>query len=422
LAIPAGTSATFNTVTATNLTVTNDATINGVKVGEGGGSIATNTAVGVSALAANTTGASNTAFGQNALLVNTDGAQNTAVGRAALTANTSGSLNSAFGRSALLANTSGANNTAIGGSALASNTTASNNTAVGYQAGFTNSTGAKNVFIGQQAGKVSTGNFNTIIGNEAGLALSTGTNNTFVGAYNSTFGGSGELITTGSKNTILGTYTGNQGGLDIRTASNYIVLSDGDGNPRLYFDNNGICRIENSAGGTGALRVRNTNNVSGDLGIISNLGSNTQNTSSYFFIGSTPGVSDKIYIYGNGNIQNSNNSYGGISDAKLKENIVDASPKLADLMQVRVRNYNLKTDPTHKQLGVVAQELETVFPALVDVSPDRDEDGNTLETTTKSVKYSVFVPMLIKAIQEQQALITALTTRITALENNNATQ
>jgi hypothetical protein len=39
------------------------------------------------------------------------------------------------------------------------------------------------------------------------------------------------LITTGNRNTIIGGYTGNQGGLDIRTASNYIVLSDGDGNP-----------------------------------------------------------------------------------------------------------------------------------------------------------------------------------------------
>ena len=41
-------------------------------------------------------------------------------------------------------------------------------------------------------------------------------------------------MTTGSANTILGGYSGNQGGLDIRTASNYIVLSDGDGNPRMY--------------------------------------------------------------------------------------------------------------------------------------------------------------------------------------------
>jgi hypothetical protein len=122
-------------------------------------------------------------------------------------------------------------------------------------------------------------------------------------------------------------------------------------------------------------------------------------------------------IAGNGNVTNTNNSYGAISDAKLKENIVDASPKLADLMQVKVRNYNLKgAHEQHKQLGVVAQELETVFPAMVDETPDLDKEGNDLGTTTKSVKYSVFVPMLIKAIQEQQALITQLTARITALE------
>jgi hypothetical protein len=123
-----------------------------------------------------------------------------------------------------------------------------------------------------------------------------------------------------------------------------------------------------------------------------------------------------IIIYGNGNIVNANNSYGSLSDSKLKENIVDASPKLADLMQVQVRNYNFKSDPSHKQIGVVAQELEQVFPSMIDESPDRDSEGNDLGTTTKSVKYSVFVPMLIKAMQEQQALIATLTQRITALE------
>jgi hypothetical protein len=40
-------------------------------------------------------------------------------------------------------------------------------------------------------------------------------------------------MTTGNKNVILGRYSGNAGGLDIRTASNYIVLSDGDGNPLI---------------------------------------------------------------------------------------------------------------------------------------------------------------------------------------------
>jgi len=423
LAIPSGTSATFNTVTATTvnttaLTTTNGASIQGLTVGRGAGAVSTNTAVGASALAANSGGSANnsTAVGYNALLLATGGS-NLAVGSNALAANTTGDDNTAVGSYApLAANTTGTKNVAIGRQALAANSTGTNNTAVGYQAGYTNVTGTYNTAVGSGAGRASTtsGN-NTLIGGDAGAVL-TGGSNTFIGA------GVGQLITTGTKNTIIGTYNGNQGSLDIRTANNHIVLSDGDGNPRMYFDNNAVGRIENAAGGTGVLRVRNMTNASGDAAVITSMGTNTQNTSSYFFIGSTPGVGDKIYIYGNGNIQNTNGSYGAFSDIKLKENIVDATPKLADLMQVRVRNYNLKTDPSTKQIGVVAQELETVFPALIDESPDRDEDGNELGTTTKSVKYSVFVPMLIKAMQEQQALITALTTRITALENNNATQ
>jgi len=146
----------------------------------------------------------------------------------------------------------------------------------------------------------------------------------------------------------------------------------------------------------------------------------TASTSWYHYVGQsgngTSLTTNNIFIYGNGNIQNTNNSYGAMSDVKLKENIIDATPKLADLMQVKVRNYNLKNDPTHKQIGVIAQEIEQIFPSMVDESFDKDFEGNDLGTTTKAVKYSVFVPMLIKAIQEQQATINALTARIVALE------
>jgi hypothetical protein len=120
-------------------------------------------------------------------------------------------------------------------------------------------------------------------------------------------------------------------------------------------------------------------------------------------------------VTSNGNVTNANNSYGSISDIKLKENISDATPKLEKLNQVRVVNYNIKGD-TQKQIGVIAQELEEIFPSMVDESPDTDAEGNDLGTTTKAVKYSVFVPMLIKAIQEQQAIITDLKSRIEALE------
>ncbi len=124
-------------------------------------------------------------------------------------------------------------------------------------------------------------------------------------------------------------------------------------------------------------------------------------------------ATESFTVYNNGNVQNTNNSYGAISDIKLKENIVDATPKLADLMQVQVRNYNLIGDTT-KQIGVIAQELESVFPALIDETNDTDAKGNDLGTKTKAVKYSVFVPMLIKAIQEQQAIIESLKARLDA--------
>jgi hypothetical protein len=123
----------------------------------------------------------------------------------------------------------------------------------------------------------------------------------------------------------------------------------------------------------------------------------------------------RMLVAGNGNITNVNNSYGAISDAKLKENVTDATPKLDKLNQVRVVNYNLIGE-TQKQIGVIAQELEQIFPGMVEETQDRDADGNELGTTTKAVKYSVFVPMLIKAMQEQQATIESLTARIAALE------
>ena len=175
------------TTTVGNLTVQNvtlsstngDANIHGLTVGQGGGSVSTNTAVGASALAANTSGASNTAVGQNALNANT----------------------------------------------------ASSNTAVGYQAGYSNQTGTRNALLGYVAGYSLTGNYCTLIGAGAGYST-TGDRNTFVGDY------AGNLITTGTRNTIIGKYDGNTGGLDIRTSSNYIVLSDGDGNP-LFFTLNG---------------------------------------------------------------------------------------------------------------------------------------------------------------------------------------
>jgi hypothetical protein len=149
----------------------------------------------------------------------------------------------------------------------------------------------------------------------------------------------------------------------------------------------------------------------------------TPNNGNAKFLACTDPTNEKAAILSNGGFLSRNNSYGTYSDIKLKENVVNASPKLADVMRLQVRNFNFKTNPEEKQIGFIAQEFEQVFPAMVDESQDRAQDGTVLDETTKSIKTSVLIPILVKAIQEQQALITAqaatinaLTARIVALE------
>jgi hypothetical protein len=150
----------------------------------------------------------------------------------------------------------------------------------------------------------------------------------------------------------------------------------------------------------------------------------------YSATSTTGGGTNCIFITSNGNIYNTNAIYGQLSDAKLKENIVDAKSQWNDIKALRVRNFNFKEGQTHTQIGYIAQEVEAVSPSLVDTSQDVDAEGNELGTTTKSLKLSVINIKAVKAlqenmvrtesletlIQEQQALITTLTDRITALE------
>ena len=124
-----------------------------------------------------------------------------------------------------------------------------------------------------------------------------------------------------------------------------------------------------------------------------------------------------IRFHADGSITNINNSYSGWSDIRLKENIVDTGPKLQDLLKVRVVNYNLKgLASADKHIGVIAQELEKIFPNLVTENEPTIEDIKNGKTESfKSVKYSCFTLMLIKALQEEQEIINKLDTRILTL-------
>jgi hypothetical protein len=397
-----------------------------MNMGTGGGSVATNTAFGASALAANTTGslsvaigssalAANTtsdantavgyqaastqttgalyttAFGYQSLKANTSGAQNNALGFQSLTANTTGANNSGFGTYALAGNTTGGSNTALGNEALRSNTTASNNTAVGYQAGYSATTSGENTAIGYQALYTnSTSGDNVAVGRNA-LRLSTAAGNTAIGE------GGGSAITTGAKNTIIGRYTGNQGGLDIRTANNYIVLSDGDGNPRAYWNGNDLTTagyISNK----GLQTIANSSGTLGRLGYIT-----TNSAFQVSFDSSTAGVQ----------LGSGATSWATFSDERLKNVTGTYTNALSDIAQIRPVKFTWKKDSENKpQVGVIAQSVQAVVPEAVD-SATAEMDG---DTEYLQVRYTELIPLLVAAIQEQQALITALTTRITALE------
>jgi hypothetical protein len=307
------------------------ALVDGMTVGRGAGEVASNTVVGVSSFTSNTTGNNNTVIGQNSLSLNVTGAQNTAVGQGVLYYNT------------------GSYNTAVGGSALQNNTTASRNTVIGYTAGFTNQTGERNTFVGALAGYTSNVNgaaYNLAVGYEAGYSLTTGLQNTFVGGLDS-----GYYVTTGSKNTILGNYTGNQGSLDIRTSSNYIVLSDGDGNPRLFLSTAGypFC-----------------------LGAYTNNGPATAN----MFVDSTGQI------------------YRATSSLRYKRDVQNAVHGLTDVMALRPVTYKSKRDDCGDTVysGFIAEEVHAIgLTEFVDYNDKGEPDA---------IHYGSMVSLLTKAIQE----------------------
>jgi hypothetical protein len=136
-------------------------------------------------------------------------------------------------------------------------------------------------------------------------------------------------------------------------------------------------------------------------------------------VGFFHGNAGEVRIFGDGDLQNTNNSYTGLSDSKLKENIVGAGSQWDDLKALEVRKYNFKPETgynTHTQIGLVAQEVELVSPGLVSESPDRDEDGNGLGTVTKSVNYSVLYMKAVKALQEAMERIETLEADVAALK------
>ena len=134
-------------------------------------------------------------------------------------------------------------------------------------------------------------------------------------------------------------------------------------------------------------------------------------------------------IEADGDVFNTFNSYGSLSDRKFKENETDANSQWNDIKKLKIKNYNLKISPDKQLLGVIAQDLEAsgmnglvkdkpdVLYTENDVLPEGKNIGDIKEESYKEVKYSVLYMKSVKALQEAMERIETLEAKVTALEN-----
>ena len=357
----------------------------------GGASVA----IGKNALAAqnpaSATSMLNTAVGANAGLSVTTGIQNTLIGALSGDAITTANNNTAVGKSSLSATTTGGENTAVGTNALATNTTASNNTAVGTNALKVNTTGASNTAVGQAALQDNTtGGSNTAIGSaRSGSHLGTLENNTT--GTNNTGAGAGVLAntTTGSSNTGVGFLAM----YDVTTGDNNIGLGNAAG--RSSSPGGAITTASNT------ITLGNNNiataNIKVDWTVSSDQRDKTDFTALDIGLDFVKELKPVTYKW------DERSNYGD-KDAD-DWSLLDQTP-----------------DGTHKKdwldVGFKAQDVEALEKAAgynksnktnltVSLSADGEQYG---------IKYSKFVPILVKALQELSEKNDALEARITALE------
>lgn len=336
-------------------------TIIGWYAGSAASTAAGNTFVGAQA-GNNTTSSSNTFIGEKAGLQNTTGFFNTALGGQALRNNLGAGENVALGYQSLNTNVAGGQATAVGTYAMQyanSTSTGYNNTsvAVGYQAlrGSTTAsanTGTDNTAIGYQTLlNNTTGSFNTAIGRTAMTANTTGNNNVGLG-LNALFN-----LISGSGNVAVGIGTMNS----VITGSNNTVIG-------FQADVNGSA-LTNATG----------------IGFQASV-----NTSNKVRIGNTAVTVIEGQV-----------GFTAASDRRFKKDIKPIEEGLEFIKKLKPMSYKLKTDESGKtNWGFVAQDIEALLGtknAVLTVG------GDSLRSL--GLRYSDFVAPLVKAMQEQQAMI-----------------
>ena len=390
-----------------------DLTVNSLRVGRGGGGIATNTAIGNAPLFANTTGSRNTAIGNNSLYTNTVGYNNTAIGANALFANIDGDLNTATGISALEDNTtgnsntatgtfalgdntSGSSNTAIGQGALRKNTTATYNTAIGFNSLNANLDGYNNTATGVNALAANTsGYFNTATGVNALGANTSGLSNTATGLF--ALGAN----TTGGINTAIGhgALRFNSTG-SYNTAIGYNALNNT--NPTTALTGSSNTAIGYLAGTFNTTGTYNTFIGNGATASLNNLTNATAIGN-----GASASASNTITL-GNGSIATLRaqvTSITALSDRRDKTDISTLSEGLEFIKKLKPVSFTWNTRDKAKvgikSAGFIAQDLLAL--------QQKSAIGNNLDLVSQEnpdkleARYSNLLPVIVKAIQQESA-------------------
>ena len=238
--------------------------------------------------------------------------------------------------------------------------------------------------------KVATGNAQGILALGEGLGTSVNVglwrgdanNPTTDGNYLNLGGYSGIVLATGGA--AIGSQTER---MRIDSAGDVIIGTSSNSSGRLL-------HLERAGGGAGQLGLRDAAASSGKYW---RMGPNSSNN---IVVTNQSGVG--VYISDGGT------SWAGTSDENLKENIVELTGVLDKVKDFRCVEYNLIADETNsKKIGFIAQDWQEHYEEVV----SQDNDGNL------GMKYTETIPVLLKAIQEQQTLIESLTARITTLES-----
>ena len=216
----------------------------------------------------------------------------------------------------------------------------------------------------------------------------------------------GYTITSGQKNTILGRYNGNQDNLDIRTSDNRIVLSDGDGNPELFWNNTSW----NFTGPSGAGAIT----TDGTQFIPSN-----DKVEYRWYCGTTTSRTAISFRNPNGQVGtitvgSSATAYNTSSDYRLKENVADMTGAIDRVKQLLPKRFNFIANSDTTVDGFLAHEAQTVVAeAVTGTHNEVDDDGDAV---MQGIDQSKLVPLLTGALKEAIAKIEALETRVATLE------